>query len=66
MNALLREYLAERDYGAVARSCIDWIRSWFDENGSVSPAVIGSAVQPRKVHPPSARRHSEQNVFSAY
>ena len=41
MNALLREYLAERDYGAVARSCIDWIRSWFDENGSASPAVIG-------------------------
>ncbi len=41
VNSLLREYLAERDYKAVADACTAWIKTWFAENGPSSPAVIG-------------------------
>ena len=41
MNALLREYLSERDYKKVTEDCAAWIREWFSENGPESPAVIG-------------------------
>ncbi|MBO7727459.1 MAG: NAD(+) synthase [Oscillospiraceae bacterium] len=41
MNQTLREYLAKRDYAKIAQDCIVWIRDWFEENGPVSPAVIG-------------------------
>ena len=41
MNALLREYLSERDYKKVTEDCVAWIREWFSENGPESPAVIG-------------------------
>ena len=41
MNPILRDYLAERDYGKIAQECIAWIQKWFAENGPASPAVIG-------------------------
>ena len=41
MNEKLRAYLAARDYDAITRGCVEWIRSWFVENGPSSPAVIG-------------------------
>jgi NAD+ synthase len=41
MNEKLRAYLASRDYDTITRGCVEWIRSWFAENGPASPAVIG-------------------------
>ena len=41
MNEKLRAYLACRDYDTITRGCVEWIRSWFAENGPASPAVIG-------------------------
>ncbi|MBO6014147.1 MAG: NAD(+) synthase [Oscillospiraceae bacterium] len=41
MNEKLRAYLASRDYDAITRGCVEWIRGWFAENGPASPAVIG-------------------------
>lgn len=41
MNNVLRTYLDTKDYQSVTQSCIQWIREWFDKNGSLSPAVIG-------------------------
>ena len=41
MNEYLKAYLSARDYDALTRDCIRWIRDWFAENGPDSPAVIG-------------------------
>ena len=41
MNDYLKDYLAQRDYEAITRGCVDWIRAWFAANGPTSPAVIG-------------------------
>ena len=41
MNRNLQSYLASRDYSAIADGAVQWIRSWFSENGPESPAVIG-------------------------
>ena len=41
MNGILRAYLSARDYEAITRGCVEWIRNWFSENGPSSPAVIG-------------------------
>ena len=41
MNRVLKDYLAKNDYKKVAADCVEWIRSWFLENGPESPAVIG-------------------------
>ncbi len=41
MNEYLKAYLTARDYDAVARDCVRWIRDWFAANGPDSPAVIG-------------------------
>ena len=41
MNEKLQAYLASCDYDSITRGCIEWIRSWFAENGPSSPAVIG-------------------------
>ena len=41
MNSALKEYLQSRDYHAITRQCVEWIREWFSQNGPNSPAVIG-------------------------
>ena len=41
MNEYLEAYLSCRDYASVTDQAIEWIRTWFAQNGPDSPAVIG-------------------------
>lgn len=41
MNDLLERYIKAQNYEKITEDCIAWIRSWFEKNGSDSPAVIG-------------------------
>ena len=41
MNERLAEYLAGRDYEAMTKRLVEWVRDWFAANGPDSPAVIG-------------------------
>ena len=41
MNSALYDYLQSKDYGLISQQCVEWIRTWFAQNGPNSPAVIG-------------------------